>query len=123
MLPLGMLTAAQGQGILVELKSGETVNGTLLSNDTFMNLILIKVVLTGKDGDTFFQMEEFYVRGSSIKFMRLPEKVVQAAKDQQQARGQGDHRGGRGGMGSRGDHHRGGGDRGGMRGMRGRGRG
>ncbi|KAF9730870.1 hypothetical protein PMIN06_005081 [Paraphaeosphaeria minitans] len=118
MLPLGLLTAAVGHPMLVELKSGETLNGLLINCDTWMNLTLKEVVQTSADGDKFWRLAEIYVRGSTIKYLRVPDEIVDVVKEQQ-AKEQAS-RGGRGGMHSRGDGHRG--DRGG-RGMRGRGRG
>ncbi|SMR59151.1 unnamed protein product [Zymoseptoria tritici ST99CH_1A5] len=128
MLPLGLLTAAQGHPMLVELKTGETLNGHLVSCDTYMNIMLKEVVQTSPDGDKFFRLPECYVRGNNIKYLRVPDEVVDVVKDQQAA--QQSQRGGRGGggMGGRGDHG-GRGDRGGRggarggRGGRGRGRG
>ncbi|KAF2684094.1 Sm-like ribonucleoprotein [Lentithecium fluviatile CBS 122367] len=114
MLPLGLLTAATGHPMLVELKSGETLNGLLVNCDTWMNLTLKEVVQTSADGDKFWRLPEIYVRGSTIKYLRVPDEIVDVVKEQQvkdQAT--------RGGRGGRGDHR---GDRGG-RGMRGRGRG
>ncbi|KAI9646444.1 hypothetical protein NHQ30_004436 [Ciborinia camelliae] len=97
-LPLGLLTAAQGHPMLVELKDGETLNGHLVSCDTWMNLTLKEVVQT-----------------SPIKYLRMPDEIIDLVKDQQQGQ-QGGYRG-RGG--NRGDR---GGDRGrGGRGGRGRG--
>ena len=45
-LPLGLLSAAQGHPMLVELKNGETLNGHLVQCDTWMNLTLKEVVQT-----------------------------------------------------------------------------
>lgn len=45
-LPLGLLNAAQGHPMLVELKNGETLNGHLVTCDTWMNLTLKEVVQT-----------------------------------------------------------------------------
>ncbi|KAL6708113.1 hypothetical protein ACN47E_003547 [Coniothyrium glycines] len=117
MLPLGLLTAATGHPMLVELKSGETLNGLLVNCDTWMNLTLKEVVQTSADGDKFMRLPEIYVRGSTIKYLRVPDEIVDVVKEQQ-AKDQA-HRGGRGGSHQRGEHR---GDRGG-RGMRGRGRG
>jgi U6 snRNA-associated Sm-like protein LSm4 len=119
--------------MLVELKSGETLNGLLVNTDTWMNLTLREVVQTSADGDKFMRLPEIYVRGSTvstegaqpgtradllqIKYLRVPDEIVEIVKEQQvkdQA-----NRGGRGGMHQRGEHR---GDRGG-RGTRGRGRG
>ena len=136
MLPLGLLTAAQGQPVLVELKNGETLNGHLVNCDTWMNLTLKEVVQTSPEGDRFFRLAEAYVRGNNvravqikpkvlrvidfnkqIKYLRVPDEIVDLVKDQQQNQQQ-SSRGGRGG-GHRGDD-RGRGDRGGRgRGQRG----
>ncbi|RKF83050.1 Sm-like protein LSM4 [Golovinomyces cichoracearum] len=148
MLPLGLLTAAQGYPMLVELKNGETLNGHLVTADTWMNLTLKEVVQTSPDGDRFFRLPEVYVKGlnvgltkskvmtlmdidvtdfqvQQIKYLRVPDEIIELVKEQQ-ARDQNSsgYRGGRGGS-SRSDH-RGGGDRGRGRGnarSRGRGRG
>ena len=65
-LPLGLLNAAQGHPMLVELKNGETLNGHLISCDTWMNLTLKEVVQTSPDGDKFFRLAEVYVRGNNV---------------------------------------------------------
>ena len=137
-LPLGLLTSAQGSPILVELKDGETLNGHLVTCDTWMNLILTNVVQTNADGERFFKLQQVYVRGNNvrwmpvlhvlvhrltlpqIKYLRVPDEVIEKVKDTQlkdQAQ-----RGGRGGgQAGRGDRGRGGPR--GSRGGRGRGRG
>jgi U6 snRNA-associated Sm-like protein LSm4 len=135
--------------MLVELKDGETLNGHLVSCDTWMNLVLKEVVQTSPDGDRFFRIPQVYVRGNNvsfgfsqidssaprgslivllgareqIKYLRVPDEIVDIVKEQQQR----DHanRQMRGG-GQRGDHQGGRGDRGGRGGRgphRGRGRG
>ena len=111
--------------MLVELKNGETLNGHLVACDTYMNLTLKEVVQTSPEGDKFFRLPECYVRGNNIKYLRVPDEIVDVVKENQaqqqqqggqgQRGGRGDYRGGRGG-----DRGRGG--RGGTRG-RGRGRG
>ncbi|CAL3965246.1 unnamed protein product [Diplocarpon coronariae] len=124
-LPLGLLTAAQGHPMLVELKNGETLNGHLVNCDTWMNLTLKEVVQTSPDGDKFFRLPEVYVKGNNIKYLRVPDEIIDLVKEQQQRDQSSGYRGGRGGAqrgdyGGRGDRGRGG--RGGGRG-RGRGRG
>ena len=52
--------------MLVELKNGETLNGHLVSCDTWMNLTLKEVVQTSPDGDKFFRLPEVYVRGNNV---------------------------------------------------------
>lgn len=66
-LPLSLLTAAQGHPMLVELKDGETLNGHLVSCDTWMNLVLKEVVQTSPEGDKFFRLSEVYVRGNNVR--------------------------------------------------------
>ncbi|KAI1626256.1 hypothetical protein EDD37DRAFT_336758 [Exophiala viscosa] len=114
MLPLGLLTAAQGHPMLVELKNGETLNGHLVNCDTWMNLTLKEVVQTSPEGDRFWRLPEVYVRGNNIKYLRVPEEIIDLAKEQQQNQQSG-HQRGRGGQGHRGDQ--------GGRGDRGRGQG
>ncbi|KAI1613182.1 hypothetical protein EDD36DRAFT_363564, partial [Exophiala viscosa] len=113
-LPLGLLTAAQGHPMLVELKNGETLNGHLVNCDTWMNLTLKEVVQTSPEGDRFWRLPEVYVRGNNIKYLRVPEEIIDLAKEQQQNQQSG-HQRGRGGQGHRGDQ--------GGRGDRGRGQG
>ncbi|KAI9816321.1 MAG: RNA processing protein [Phylliscum demangeonii] len=119
----GLLNAAQGHPMLVELKNGETLNGHLVSSDTYMNLILREVVQTSPDGDKFLRLPEVYVRGSNIKYLRVPDEIIELVKEQQQ-QSQHSARPGRGGNQARGDHAgRGDRGRGPGRGRGGRGRG
>ncbi|KAG9242376.1 hypothetical protein BJ878DRAFT_464495 [Calycina marina] len=106
MLPLGLLTAAQGHPMLVELKSGETLNGHLVVCDTWMNLTLKEVVRTSADGDRFWRVNEVYVKGNNIKYLRVPDEIVDLVKDQQQGHG-GGYRGRGGSRGDRGNDGRG----------------
>ncbi|KAL9000400.1 MAG: hypothetical protein Q9169_000917 [Polycauliona sp. 2 TL-2023] len=116
MLPLGLLNAAQGHPMLVELKNGETLNGHLVNCDTWMNLTLKEVVQTNPEGTAFFRLPEVYVRGNNIKYLRVPDEIIDLVKEQQQ--NQPSSRG-RGGAVQRGGGDRG---RGGTRGGGGRGR-
>lgn len=105
--------------MLVELKNGETLNGHLIACDTWMNLTLKEVVQTSPGGDRFWRLPEVYIRGNNIKYLRVPEEIIEVAKEQQtqqqnqrggdQRRGRGDHgsRGDRGGRGGRGRGGRG----------------
>ncbi|KAJ3838992.1 hypothetical protein F5878DRAFT_145115 [Lentinula raphanica] len=131
MLPLSLLNAAQNKPMLVELKNGETCNGHLINCDNFMNITLRDVYQTNSDGDRFWKLKECYIRGSTIKYLRIPETLLDTVKEEQnRAResgrnARGAHAGGPGNRGGRGAPMRGGrGGRGGpMRGGRGRGRG
>ncbi|CAF0826544.1 unnamed protein product [Didymodactylos carnosus] len=91
---------------LVELKNGETYNGHLQSCDNFMNIHLRDVICTSRDGDRFWKIPECYVRGNTIKYLRLPEEVINMVKEdsvEKQNKGsRGNERGGRGGSQQRG---------------------
>lgn len=56
--------------MLVELKTGETLNGHLVSCDTYMNITLKEVVQTSPEGDKFFRLPECYVRGNNVRFRK-----------------------------------------------------
>ncbi|UYV80317.1 LSM4 [Cordylochernes scorpioides] len=101
---------------LVELKNGETYNGHLVNCDNWMNINLREVICTSRDGDKFWKMAECYIRGSTIKYLRIPDEVIDMVKEEVMAKsrgrgGDGKHRGGRGGGGgaarggNRGDRH------------------
>ncbi|KAJ4300357.1 hypothetical protein N0V88_003031 [Collariella sp. IMI 366227] len=89
MLPLGLLNAAQGHPMLVELKNGETLNGHLVLCDTWMNLTLREVVQTSPEGDKFVRLPEVYVKGNNIKYLRVPDEIIDIVKEQQQNQGGG----------------------------------
>ncbi|KXJ95297.1 hypothetical protein Micbo1qcDRAFT_171689 [Microdochium bolleyi] len=79
MLPLGLLNAAQGHPMLVELKNGETLNGHLVQCDTWMNLTLKEVVQTSpteQEADKFVRLPEVYVKGNNIKYLRVPDEII-----------------------------------------------
>ncbi|KLU86224.1 glycine rich protein [Magnaporthiopsis poae ATCC 64411] len=67
MLPLGLLNAAQGHAMMVELKNGETLNGHLVMCDTWMNLTMKEVVQTSPEGDKFMRLPEIYVKGNNVR--------------------------------------------------------
>ncbi|ORY06102.1 Sm-like ribonucleo protein [Basidiobolus meristosporus CBS 931.73] len=112
MLPLSLLNTAQGHPMLVELKSGETYNGHLVNCDNFMNLTLREVIQTSPEGDRFWRLPECYIRGSTIKYLRIPDEIIDMVKEDSRKNG-----GGRGGRGGRGQGRWG--NRGGNRGGRG----
>ncbi|CAE7855144.1 unnamed protein product [Symbiodinium necroappetens] len=90
---------------MVELKNGETYSGVLASCDGFMNLHMRDIVCTSRDGERFWKIPECYVRGNSIKYLRLPDEVIDMVKDEPQSRKEirqqfkARGRGGRGGKG------------------------
>lgn len=81
MLPLSLLKTAQGHPMLVELKNGETYNGHLVNCDTWMNIHLREVICTSKDGDRFWRMPECYIRGNTIKYLRVPDEVIDKVQE------------------------------------------
>lgn len=129
MLPLSLLRTAQAHPVLVELKSGETYNGHLVNVDSWMNIHLREVICTSKDGDRFWRMPEIFIRGNTLKYIRIPEEVVDKVKEEGPKKsdrapmGRGGRGQGRWGGEGRGRGEGGRGGRGGGRGDRGRGRG
>jgi len=114
MLPLSLLKTAQNHPMLVELKNGETYNGHLVSCDTWMNVNLREVICTSSDGDRFWKLAECYIRGSTIKYLRIPDEVIDKVKEETHksrgrhngaGRGRGKGFGGKGRGGGRGGHH------------------
>jgi len=83
MLPLSLLNAAQNRPMLVELKNGETFNGHLVNCDNFMNITLREVYQTSAEADRFWKLKECYIRGSTIKYLRVPEKLLDEVKEEQ----------------------------------------
>ncbi|XP_047313681.1 sm-like protein LSM4 [Impatiens glandulifera] len=86
MLPLSLLKTAQGHPMLVELKNGETYNGHLVNCDTWMNIHLREVICTSKDGDKFWRMPECYIRGNTIKYLRVPDEVIDKVQEETKSR-------------------------------------
>ncbi|KAJ8898594.1 hypothetical protein K2173_004207 [Erythroxylum novogranatense] len=82
MLPLSLLKTAQGHPMLLELKNGETYNGHLVNCDTWMNIHLREVICTSKDGDSFWRMPECYIRGNTIKYLRVPDEVIDKVQEE-----------------------------------------
>ncbi|PWN51019.1 Sm-like ribonucleo protein [Violaceomyces palustris] len=146
MLPLSLLNAAQNKPMLAELKNGETFNGHLVACDNFMNLTLRDVYQTSASGTQFWKLTECYIRGSTIKYCRVADSVIDQVKEAEEqarkqrqsgggglsggvglgVRGGGGGQHGNGGRGGRGGHQQswnrgaggrgGGGQRGGSRG-------
>lgn len=112
-LPLSLLRAAKGSAILVELKSGETYNGHLVSTDAYMNVTVSDVICTAASGDKFYKLASANIRGSAIKYLRLPDNCLQLAQQEDEKQNDTTPRGGGGrrGGGYNYDGQRGGGGR------------
>merc|ERR1711865_804757 len=78
---MGNVAAESASAVLVELKGGETFNGRLVSCDSWMNMNLSDVVCTSKHGDKFWKLPSCYIRGSAIKYLRLPPDLLDTAKE------------------------------------------
>eukprot|EP00465_Bigelowiella_longifila_P006619 CAMPEP_0185263216 /NCGR_PEP_ID=MMETSP1359-20130426/12682_1 /TAXON_ID=552665 /ORGANISM="Bigelowiella longifila, Strain CCMP242" /LENGTH=144 /DNA_ID=CAMNT_0027850507 /DNA_START=157 /DNA_END=592 /DNA_ORIENTATION=+ len=68
--------------MLVELRNGETYNGHLVSCDNWMNLLIRGVICTSRDGERFWQMDECYIKGNTIKYLRIPDEVLEKVKEE-----------------------------------------
>ena len=44
--------------------------------------IQLQVICTSKDGDQFWRMPETYIRGNTIKYLRVPDEVIDKVKDE-----------------------------------------
>jgi len=113
MLPLSLLNTAQGHPMLVELKNGETFNGHLVNCDNWMNLTLREVIQTSPEGDRFWRLPECYIRGNTIKYLRVPDEIMEMVKEDSIRQRQAASGGNRGRGGSRGGNAGRGGSRGG----------
>ena len=60
-----------------QLKSGEIYRGTLLSAEDTMNLSLSDVLRTARNGQ-ISKLPSVYLRGSSIRFIALPDVLKKA---------------------------------------------
>jgi hypothetical protein len=51
-----------------------------------MNLNLREVVRTSRDGESFWSIQEMYIRGNTIKYLRVPDVIVDVVAEEKQAR-------------------------------------
>ena len=82
------------------------------------------IAVTFQDGDKFWRMPECYIRGSTIKYLRIPDEVIDMVKEDAQVKsrsrndnmkggGQNQRGGNRNTFNQRGGRNQGGGGRGG----------
>lgn len=76
-IPIKLLYEAEGMKITVELKSGEIYRGLLLGAEDTMNVSLSEVLRTSRTGQ-ISKMPSVYLRGSSIRFIALPDLLKSA---------------------------------------------
>ncbi|KAK8614562.1 hypothetical protein V6N13_068362 [Hibiscus sabdariffa] len=51
-----------------------------------MNIHLREVICTSKDGDRFWRMPECYIRGNTIKYLRVPDEVIDKVQEESKSR-------------------------------------
>lgn len=84
-LPLSLLNSAKEKPVLVELKNGETYNGVLKGIDSWMNLHITDVICTARDGSRFWKLNEIYIRGNTLKYLRIPDDVLTQIKEDEES--------------------------------------
>jgi small nuclear ribonucleoprotein D3 len=76
-IPIKLLYEAEGMKITVEMKNGEIYRGLLLGAEDTMNVSLSEVLRTAQNGK-ISKMPNVYLRGSSIRFIALPDLLKSA---------------------------------------------
>mmetsp|Transcript_33737 Transcript_33737/g.81803 ORF Transcript_33737/g.81803 Transcript_33737/m.81803 type:complete len:112 (-) Transcript_33737:81-416(-) len=76
-VPIKLLFEAEGMKVTAEMKNGEIYRGMLLSAEETMNLSLSDVLRTARNGQ-ISKLPSVYLRGSSIRFIALPDLLKNA---------------------------------------------
>lgn len=76
-IPIKVLHEAKGLVISLELKTGQTYRGRLISVEDNMNLQLKDVSLIARDGQVS-NCETVFLRGSHIRFVVVPDNLRHA---------------------------------------------
>ncbi|CBZ29458.1 U6 snRNA-associated Sm-like protein LSm4p [Leishmania mexicana MHOM/GT/2001/U1103] len=77
--PIEILRNCRGKEVSIELADGETVNGTVMRTDRAMNVVIKQCTRTGADGESFWKARECFVRGASVKNVRMTDSALVAA--------------------------------------------
>lgn len=80
MLPNNLLAAATNHQVMVELKNGDTYSGLLVKVDKFMNLQIRDTICIAASSADVKRVADMYIRGSAVKYLRLPPEVEDVAK-------------------------------------------
>lgn len=88
MLPITLLNAAQGLEVNVECKSGRKYTGKVQACDLFMNVTLENVTLTSAHPDGPKTFPELYLRGYSIKYVKIPDQLLNSIVEERLAKRQ-----------------------------------
>lgn len=54
-----------------------------------MYMDLLTSSLLSQDGDKFWRMPECYIRGSTIKYLRIPDEIIDMVKEEVVSKGRG----------------------------------
>ncbi|GET91405.1 U6 snRNA-associated Sm-like protein LSm4p [Leishmania tarentolae] len=76
--PIEILRNCRGKEVSIELADGETVNGTVMRTDRAMNVVIKQCTRTGSDGESFWKSRECFVRGASVKNVRMTDSALVA---------------------------------------------
>ncbi|CAO3598868.1 unnamed protein product [Absidia cylindrospora] len=76
-VPIKLLHEAQGHIITLELKTGQLYRGKLLEAEDNMNIQLKEITVTTRDGRVS-QLDQVYIRGSSVRFFIVPDMLKNA---------------------------------------------
>lgn len=76
-VPIKLLFEAEGMKVTAEMKNGEIYRGLLLSAEDTMNMTLSEVLRTARNGQ-ISKLPSVYLRGSSIRFIALPDLLKNA---------------------------------------------
>ncbi|KAL2912517.1 small nuclear ribonucleoprotein Sm D3 [Polyrhizophydium stewartii] len=72
-----LLHEATGHIVTLELKSGATYRGKLLSAEDNMNVQLKDITHTARDGKVT-QLDQVFIRGSQLRFIIVPDMLKNA---------------------------------------------
>ncbi|CAO3610110.1 unnamed protein product [Cunninghamella blakesleeana] len=76
-VPIKLLHEAQGHIITLELKTGQLYRGKLLEAEDNMNIQMKEITVTTRDGRVS-QLDQVYIRGSSVRFFIVPDMLKNA---------------------------------------------
>lgn len=86
MLPITLLNAAQGQLLDIECKSGRTYTGRMKACDLYMSLTLEQAECTSAEDGERRSFPELYIRGSSIKYIKVPDQLLSDIIDERRTK-------------------------------------
>lgn len=86
--PLDILRNTRGQMVSIELRNGQTVNGSVMRSDRTMNVILKNTIRTSADGKQFYRSREVFIRGASVRNIRMEDRALNLPKKKLQQKQQ-----------------------------------